>query len=92
LGVNVYDVISIEQLNSFDNGAIVTSEAIYARGYGRRAGARAGVKILGGEGELTKKLTVRVEAVSEKAKSKIEGAGGAVELVTCGSCSAPAQA
>ena len=39
-----------------------------------------GVKILG-NGELTKKLTVKVNAVSETAKSKIEAAGGTVELI-----------
>ena len=39
-----------------------------------------GVKILGG-GELTKKLTVKVNAVSGSAKSKIEAAGGTVEVI-----------
>ena len=39
-----------------------------------------GVKILG-NGELTKKLTVKVNAVSETAKAKIEAAGGTVELI-----------
>lgn len=39
-----------------------------------------GVKILG-NGELTKKLNVKVNAVSETAKSKIEAAGGTVEVI-----------
>ncbi len=39
-----------------------------------------GVKILG-NGELTKKLTVKVTAVSEGAKAKIEAAGGTVEVI-----------
>ena len=43
-------------------------------------GAEVTVKILG-NGELTKKLTVKVNAVSETAKSKIEAAGGTVELI-----------
>ena len=39
-----------------------------------------GVKILG-DGELTKKLTVKVNAFSEGAKAKIEAAGGTCEVV-----------
>jgi large subunit ribosomal protein L15 len=39
-----------------------------------------GVKVLG-NGELTKKLTVKVNAVSESAKAKIEAAGGSVEVI-----------
>ena len=39
-----------------------------------------GVKILG-NGELTKKLNVKVNAVSETAKAKIEAAGGTVEVI-----------
>ena len=39
-----------------------------------------GVKILG-NGELNKKLTVKVNAVSETAKTKIEAAGGTVEVI-----------
>ena len=39
-----------------------------------------GVKILG-NGELTKKLNVKVNAVSEGAKAKIEAAGGTVEVI-----------
>ena len=41
---------------------------------------RDGVKILG-NGELTKKLTVRVNAFSESAKAKIEAAGGTAEVI-----------
>jgi large subunit ribosomal protein L15 len=39
-----------------------------------------GVKVLG-KGELTKKLTVKVNAVNESAKAKIEAAGGSVEVI-----------
>ena len=45
-----------------------------------------GVKILG-NGELTKKLNVKVNAVSETAKAKIVGAGGTVEVISCSSLS-----
>ena len=81
LGINVFDVINVDLLNSFDDGATVTSHEIYARGYGRRASSQAGVKLLGA-GELTKRLTVKVDAASESAKKKIEAAGGSLEILT----------
>ena len=56
----------------------VTVESLLASSAISKAGD--GVKILG-NGELTKKLTVKVNAVSETAKSKIEAAGGTVELI-----------
>ena len=59
-------------------GAEVTVESLLASSAISKAGD--GVKILG-NGELTKKLTVKVNAVSETAKSKIEAAGGTVELI-----------
>ena len=59
-------------------GAEVTVESLLASGAISKIGD--GVKILG-NGELTKKLTVKVNAVSETAKEKIEAAGGTVELI-----------
>ena len=59
-------------------GAEVTVESLLASGAISKIAD--GVKILG-NGELTKKLNVKVNAVSETAKSKIEAAGGKVELV-----------
>jgi ribosomal protein L15 len=40
---------------------------------------KGGVKVLG-RGEITKKLTLKVAAISGSARSKIEAAGGSVEL------------
>ena len=70
--------INVDVLNRFDNDAEVTVETLLASSAISKAGD--GVKILG-NGELTKKLTVKVNAVSETAKSKIEAAGGTVELI-----------
>ena len=62
----------------FDDGAEVTPDSLRARGLATRAGVP--VKILG-QGELSKKLTVRAHAFSKSAREKIEGAGGACEPV-----------
>ena len=70
--------INVDLLNRFEDGAEVTLESLLASGAISKIGD--GVKILG-TGELTKKLTVKVNAVSETAKTKIEAAGGTVEVI-----------
>ena len=70
--------INVDVLNRFEDGAEVTVESLLASGAISKIGD--GVKILG-NGELTKKLNVKVNAVSETAKSKIEAAGGTVEVI-----------
>ena len=69
--------INVDVLNRFEDGAEVTAESLLASGAISKIAD--GVKILG-NGELTKKLNVKVNAVSETAKSKIEAAGGTVEI------------
>ena len=70
--------INVDVLNRFEDGAEVTVESLLASGAISKAGD--GVKILG-NGNLTKKLNVKVNAVSETAKTKIEAAGGTVEVI-----------
>ena len=65
-------------LNAFDDGATVTIEALVNAGLVKKA--LDGVKVLG-NGELSKKLTVQVNAYSESAKQKIEAAGGKAEVI-----------
>lgn len=67
--------INVEALNRFEDGAEVTIAALVENGL--VSNPKDDVKILG-NGELTKKLTVKVTAVSEGAKAKIEAAGGTV--------------
>ena len=74
----VITAINVSALNGFEDGTEVTSELLLTSGAVSKI--VDGVKILG-EGELTKKLTVRVHAVSEGAKNKIESAGGTVEVI-----------
>ncbi len=73
-----YEAINVDQLNRFEDGSVVDEAAIVAAGLVKNT--RDGIKILG-RGELTKKLTVKVAAFSEGAKSKIEAAGGKAEVV-----------
>ena len=70
--------INVDVLNRFEDGAEVTVDSLLASGAISKIAD--GVKILG-NGELTKKLNVKVNAVSETAKTKIEAAGGTVEVI-----------
>ncbi|MBE5901545.1 MAG: 50S ribosomal protein L15 [Lachnospiraceae bacterium] len=70
--------INVSALERFENGSEVTVETLLESGIVKNP--RDGVKILG-NGELTKKLTVKANAFSEGAKAKIEAAGGNVEVI-----------
>ncbi len=62
----------------FEDGATVDVDALIKAGI--IDAAKDGVKILG-NGEITKKLTVKVNAYSEAAKAKIEAVGGTAEVI-----------
>ena len=70
--------INVDMLETFDAGAEVTVETLIEAGIVKNP--RDGVKILG-NGELTKKLTVKANAFSEGAKQKIEAVGGTCEVI-----------
>ena len=70
--------LNLSVLEVFDNGTTVDVDALIARGIVKHP--RDGVKILG-NGELTKKLDVKVNAFSASAKEKIEALGGTAEVV-----------
>ncbi|MBO5373114.1 MAG: 50S ribosomal protein L15 [Lachnospiraceae bacterium] len=70
--------INMSALEVFENDAVVTVESLIEAGIVKNP--RDGVKILGG-GELTKKLTVQVNAFSASAKEKIEALGGKAEVI-----------
>ena len=73
-----YAEVNVEELNRFEDGAEVDEKTIVEAGLLKNT--RDGIKILG-RGELQKKLTVKVAAFSQGAKSKIEAAGGKAEVV-----------
>jgi len=63
---------------AFEDGAVVDVNALIEKGLVKKA--LDGVKILG-NGEISKKLTVKVNAYSDSAKQKIEAAGGKAEVI-----------
>ena len=72
-----YAFVNVSALEAFENGAVVDAAALQEKGLIKKA--LDGVKILG-NGELTKKLTVKATAYSAAAKAKIEAAGGKAEV------------
>ena len=70
--------INVSALEQFENDTVVTVETLLESGIVKNP--RDGVKILG-NGELTKKLTVKVDAFSASAKEKIEALGGTAEVM-----------
>ena len=71
-------VVNLSALESFDDGAVVDVKALKDNGIIKKE--YDGVKVLG-NGELTKKLTVKVNAYSASAKEKIEALGGTAEVI-----------
>ena len=76
---NTLDIIgvNVSRLEVFENGDTVTVESLIEKGI--ISSPKDGVKLLG-NGEISKKLTVKLNAFSATAKEKIEAAGGSVEV------------
>jgi large subunit ribosomal protein L15 len=70
--------VNLRDLDRFDEGAEVTPESLVEKRIIKNT--KTDVKILG-MGDVSKKLTVRVHAISATAREKIEAAGGTVELL-----------
>ncbi|MDD8049269.1 MAG: 50S ribosomal protein L15 [Thomasclavelia sp.] len=73
-----YSIINLEQLNSFKDGATVDAKALKEAGLVKKE--LDGIKVLG-NGELTKKLTVKANKFSKSAIAAIEAAGGKTEVI-----------
>ena len=79
-GKNQYNIINLADLDRlFNDGETVDTTSLQSKGYGTNSKNQAGIKVLG-TGEISKKLTVKVNAISASAQKKIEAAGGNVEL------------
>ena len=72
------EAVNVSALDKFEDGATVDAQALLIAGVLSKCDN--GVMILG-NGEITKKLTVKAAAFSETAKQKIEAAGGKAEVV-----------
>ena len=70
--------INLKALESFEDGSVITIDSLIESGIVKNP--KDGVKILG-NGELTKKLTVKANAFSAKAQEKIEALGGKAEVI-----------
>jgi large subunit ribosomal protein L15 len=70
--------INVAALDRFEDGAEVTPESLVEKGLLKNT--KTDVKLLG-SGDLKKKLTVRVHAISATAREKVEKAGGTVSLL-----------
>ena len=73
-----FEAVNVSVLDKFEDGAVVDAQALLTAGVLSKC--EYGVKFLG-NGEITKKLTVKAAAFSETAKQKIEAAGGKAEVV-----------
>lgn len=73
-----YATINVSDLDKFEDGAVVTPELLKEMGIVKKQ--LAGIKVLG-NGELTKKLTVKASKFSATAVEKIEKMGGKIEEV-----------
>ena len=73
-----YAIVNVAALNKFEDGAVVDMDALVAAKIVRKP--LDGLKVLG-NGELTKKITVKATVFSATAKEKIEAAGGKTEEV-----------
>ena len=74
----VYSTVNVSDLNRFEDGTVVDIKLL--KEVGLIKNELDGVKVLG-NGELTKKLTVRVNAFTKTAKEKIENIGGKTEVI-----------
>lgn len=73
-----YTTLNISFLNRFDDGTEVTPELLQELGIVKNL--RDGIKILG-NGDLTKKLTVKAHRFTQTAQEKIVASGGATEVI-----------
>ena len=71
------EIINLNALNAFEDGAVVTAEALIEKGILNKC--EYGYKVLG-NGKVTKKVTVEASAFSKSAKEAIEAAGGKAEV------------
>ncbi len=72
------EIINLTSLDKFEDGDIVTAEALLAKGILSKC--EYGYKVLG-NGKVTKKVTVQAAAFSQAAKEAIEAAGGKAEVI-----------
>ena len=73
-----YTIVNVDALNVFEDGSVVSADTLIENGIINNV--YDGIKILG-NGEISKKLTVKASIFSASAKVKIEAAGGKTEVI-----------
>ena len=73
-----YTIVNVDALNVFEDGSVVSAETLIENGIINNV--YDGIKILG-NGEISKKLTVKASIFSASAKEKIEAVGGKIEVI-----------
>ena len=73
-----YTIVNVDALNVFEDGSVVSAETLIENGLINNV--YDGIKILG-NGEISKKLTVKASIFSASAKEKIEAVGGKTEVI-----------
>ena len=73
-----YTIVNVDALNVFEDGSVVSADTLIENGIINDI--QDGIKILG-NGEISKKLTVKASIFSASAKEKIEAAGGKTEVI-----------
>lgn len=73
-----YAEVNVEQLNCFEDNAVVNFDALCDAGILKDC--KDGIRVLG-NGELKKALTVQAQGFTKSAQQKIEAAGGKVEVI-----------
>ena len=73
-----YETVNVSQLNRFDDGTVIDIQLL--KSVGLVGGTKKPLKLLG-HGELSKKLTLKVNKASAGAKAKVEASGGTVEVI-----------
>ena len=76
-----YATVNVSELKLFESGSLITPDTLVAQGFMTKAEGKGLVKILG-DGELDRALTVRAHKFTAGARSKIEAAGGTVEIIS----------
>ena len=76
----VYTVINVGDLDKFEAGATVDLQAVVSRGLASKESKSDLFKVLG-NGEVTKALKIKADAITGPAREKIEKAGGSVEIL-----------
>ncbi|MFA6866038.1 MAG: 50S ribosomal protein L15 [Clostridia bacterium] len=75
----VYSTVNVSSLEVFENDTVVTAELLLMSGILSKI-EEYGLKVLG-DGEITKKLTIKTNKITKSAQEKIEKAGGKVEVL-----------